>query len=301
MLFRSGLKQAEADTTLFGSTVSKISKRAQLAFAAMAASAGYAAIRIGKESVEAAIEDEKSQVQLAKALQNTTKATDGQIASTEDWISKTQLAYGVADTKLRPALANLARATGDVEKSQKLTNLALDISAATGKDLEGVSLALGKAYNGNVGALTKLGIPLDENIKKTKDFNEVQDKLTQLFGGSAAKNAETYAGQLAILSQKTSELKEGFGVILLPAVQALVDYANTTLLPTLSKVADGFAGRPDSVSNKLKQVGQDLGYAPDSGAYNLGKALRDVANSFMGLFDAITSTDGEDKIGRAHV
>ena len=49
--FGKGLKQAEADTTLFGSTVSKISKRAQLAFAAMAASAGYAAIQIGRAHV----------------------------------------------------------------------------------------------------------------------------------------------------------------------------------------------------------------------------------------------------------
>ena len=37
-----------------------------------------------------------------------------------------------------------------------------------------------QAYNGNIGALTKLGIPLDENIKKTKDFNLVQSLLVWL-------------------------------------------------------------------------------------------------------------------------
>lgn len=244
----------------------------------MAAAAGYAAIRIGKESVEAAIEDEKSQVQLAKALQNTTKATDGQIASTEDWISKTQLAYGVADTKLRPALANLARATGDVEKSQKLTNLALDISAATGKDLESVSLALGKAYNGNVGALTKLGVPLDENIKKTKDFDVVQAKLSELFGGAAAANADTYAGRLAILSEKTGELKESVGTLLLPELENLVNFANRTLLPALQQVADGFAGKPTSADNS---------------AYLLGQSLGDLKDAFSNMFGVLNGSDSK--------
>lgn len=276
--FGRGLKQAEADTTLFGSTVSKISKRAQLAFAAMAASAGYAAIRIGKEAVEAALEDEKSQVTLAKALQNTTKATDAQIAATEDYISKTQLAFGVSDTKLRPALANLTRATGDLEKSQKLTNLALDISAATGKDLESVTLALGKAYNGNVGALTKLGVPLDEATKKTKDFNVVQDKLTELFGGAAAANADTYAGRLAIVSEKTGELKESIGMLLLPEIEKLVNFADRTLLPTLQQVADGFAGKPTSTENS---------------AYLLGQSLNELKTAFSNMFGVLNGADGK--------
>lgn len=274
--FGRGIRQAEADTTLFGNTVSKISKRAQLAFAAMAASAGYAAIRIGKESVEAAIEDEKSQVQLAKALQNTTKATDAQIATTENWISTQQMAFGVADTKLRPAVANLARATGDLEKAQKLTTLALDISAATGKDLESVSLALGKAYNGNIGALTKLGVPLDENIKKTKDFNDVQDKLTQLFGGAAQANAETYAGKLAIVSEKTGELKENIGQLLLPEIAKLADFANKTLLPALQQVADGFAGKPTSA---------------ETSTYLLGQSLGNLVRAFGDLFGTLNGTD----------
>ena len=61
---------------------------------------------------------------------------------------------GVADDQLRPAFANLARATGDVTKSQELLTLSTNISAATGKDLESVSIALSKAYGGNVAGLS---------------------------------------------------------------------------------------------------------------------------------------------------
>jgi hypothetical protein len=272
--FGQGITQAEASVNGFGGTVNKVSKMAQAAFAAMAVSAAYAAIKIGKDSVEAAIADEKSQVTLAKTLQNTTKATDAQIAATEDYIRKQQLLYGVADTKLRPAFANLSRATGDLTKSQKLTNLALDISASTGKDVESVSLALAKAYNGNIGALTKLGIPLDENIKKTKDFDVVQTKLVELFGGAAAANADTYAGKLAILSEATGELKESLGTLLLPQVEKLVNFANERLLPALEDVAAGFAGTPMST---------------ESSAYNLGEAIAELSDAFGKLFSVINA------------
>lgn len=294
--FSRGLKGARGDVDNLGYKLGQFAKQATKYFAIAAAAASAYAVKIGIDSVKAAVEDEKSQVALAKALENTTNATQEQLRANEKFIRSQQLAFGVADTQLRPAVANLARATGDLKKAQDLTNLSLDISAATGKDVESVSLALAKAYNGNIGALTRLGIPLDESIKKTKDFDAAQQKLTELFGGAAAANAQTYAGQLAIVSQNVGELKESIGVILLPIVSQLVQFANTSLIPTLQKVADGFAGAPDSVSNKLKQVGRDMGYAPDSGAYNLGKALRDVADSFARLFEAITAPNGEQSI-----
>ncbi len=57
-------------------------------------------------------------------------------------------------------IQRLATATGSVTKSQDLLNLALDISAATGKSVETVSNALGKAYEGNTSSLSRLGIGL---------------------------------------------------------------------------------------------------------------------------------------------
>jgi hypothetical protein len=276
--FGRGIAQAEGATTNFGGTVSRVSKLAAAAFAAVAASAGYMAVKLGKDAVNAAIEDEKSQVTLAKALQNTVKATDAQIAATEEYITKQQLLFGVSDTKLRPALGNLARATGDLTKAQDLTNLSLDIAAATGKDVESVSLALAKAYNGNIGALTRLGVPLDDSIIKTRDFETAQAELTKLFGGAAAANADTYAGKLAILSESTGELKESIGTLLLPEVSKLVDFANRSLLPAIEQVADGFAGTETS---------------SESAAYKLGESIRQLTDAFGRLFDAFGGANAD--------
>jgi hypothetical protein len=221
--FGKGLDKAGRDAQGFGGKVSKYGKIAAGALAAVGAAAALMAVKLGVDAVKGAAEDELSQKKLAKALQNTTGATDDQIASTEKYISKQQLAFGIADTKLRPALATLARATGDVTKAQQLNNLAIDISAATGKDLETVSLGLAKAYNGNIGALTRLGIPLDENIIKTKDFDAAAAELTKLFGGSAKANTETLQGKLAILKETFAELQEGVGVKLIPVLKNLLD------------------------------------------------------------------------------
>ena len=276
--FLRGMDQADNATKSFSSQISKYSKAMAKSFAIAGVAAGAYAIKLGIDGVRAAVEDEASQKQLAIALKNTTNATDATIKSTEDYITKQQLAFGVADTKLRPALANLARATGDVGKAQQLTNLSLDIAAATGKDLETVSLTLSKAYNGNIGALTKLGIPLDDAIKKSGDFNLVQAELVKLFGGAAKANTETYAGQLAIVTERIGELKESIGVALLPQLKVLLE--------NVSLVAKGFSGDdPQGLSNRAREL---AGNFEGNGANSLGGALRAVVDAFSDLFSTVT-------------
>jgi len=276
--FLSGMDQADNATKSFSSKIGQYSKVMAKSFALAGVAAGAYAIKLGIDGVKAAVEDEASQKQLAIALKNTTNATDAQVKSTEDYITKQQLAFGVADTKLRPALANLARATGDVGKAQQLTNLAMDIAAATGKDLETVSLTLSKAYNGNIGALTKLGIPLDDAIKKSGDFNLVQAELVKLFGGAAKANTETYAGQLAIVTERIGELKEGIGASLLPVIGRLLENINM--------VAKGFSGEdPEGLSSRAREL---AGNFEGNGANSLGGALRAVADAFSQLFSTVS-------------
>jgi hypothetical protein len=283
--FLAGMDKADKGTKSFSSQIGKYSKAMAKSFAVAGAAAGAYAIKLGVDGVKAAVEDELSQKKLAEALRNTTNATDAQIKSTEDYITKQQLAFGIADTKLRPALANLARATGDVGKAQQLTNLAMDISAATGKDLETVSLTLSKAYNGNIGALTKLGIPLDDAIKKSGDFNLVQGELTRLFGGAAKANTETYAGQLAIVTERFGEMKEAIGVSLLPVMKSLLEQVNLA--------AKAFSGDdPQGLSSRARELAGTYD-GQGSGAYNLGLALRNVASAFGRVFDTLNGSDAK--------
>jgi len=279
--FTSGMQQAESGTKKLDSKISKYSKAMALSFAAVGTAAAGMAFKIGVDSVKAAVEDELSQKKLATALRNTVKATDAQVKSTEEYISRQQMAYGIADTQLRPALANLARATGDLTKAQQLNNLAIDISSATGKDLETVSLALSKAYTGNLGALKKLGVPLSDSIVKSKDFTKATGVLTKLFGGSAKANTQTYAGQLAILQQRFGEIQENIGGKLIPKLKLLLEQVNL--------VAKGFSGEdPNGLTTRARELAGE--FAP-SGAYSLGRSLDNIAQSMGRLVAVFSSGD----------
>lgn len=187
---------------------------------AAAALAGLA-VALG-DSAKAAIEDQKGQLLLAKQLQNTTGATDKQIAANEQFIKDMMFATGVADDKLRPALAQLVRSSGSVEQAQKDLGLALDISAGTGRELSAVSSALAKAQLGNLSALTRLGIPLDQNIIKTKDYNKATEILSKTFEGAASASADTLEGRMRILRLRLDETKETIGNALIPVIERLL-------------------------------------------------------------------------------
>lgn len=168
---------------------------------------------------QGAIDDQKAQALLAQQMKATTGATNAQVAAVEDLIDQTARATGVVDDDLRPAFATLLRATKDVTQAQGLLQTALNISAGTGRDLGAVTQALSRAATGNVTALTRLGVPLDANAKKTKDFDAIIGSLNKTFAGAAATAADTYAGKLARTKVALSEAGEEIGAAFIPVVE----------------------------------------------------------------------------------
>ena len=291
--FIDGLDKADKETKSFSSKLGSALKTGALAFAALGAAAGVAAIKIGVDAVKAAIEDEKAQVSLAQTLKNVTKATDAQVKATEDYIDKTARATGVADDQLRPSLDRLVRSTQDVTKAQKLQQLALDIAAGTGKDLATVTEALGKAYDGNLGALKRIGVPLDANIVATKDFDAAVIALSETFEGQADAAANTFAGRLARFKVAIDEAKESLGQALLPLLERFAKFATDVLAPALQGIIDGLTGKKKSVVPSLGMFAEATNEGEEAG-YNLGVALRELGSglgSLAGAFDSNTSSD----------
>jgi hypothetical protein len=257
---KKSLAQANGDVDDSSSKMGEFSKKAGLAFAAAGAAAGAYAVKLAVDGVKAAIEDEAAQIRLATALKNATGATDDMIASVEKQILKTSLATGVADDKLRPALQRLSLSTNDVTKAQDLLNLALDISQATGKGLDSVANALGKAYDGNTAALGKLGVGLSTAELKAMTFEQTQTRLSDLFGGAAAANAETFAGRLQILKVTFDEAKESVGAKLLPIIQQLVEFVVNQVVPALGKFADFFKPITDAIDKNKETFTEFIGF-----------------------------------------
>jgi hypothetical protein len=253
-----------------------------------AISIGVVVDQLGK-AVKAAAEDQKAQEQLELAVRNNTSANTEQIAAMEETIGRMEMQKAVADDELRPALGNLVRATGDVAKAQDLLNLSLDISAATGRDLQSVTLALSKAQTGNITALTRLGIPLSAAAVKSKDLSAIQDELRVRFAGAADAAAASADGGMKKLQIALDNTYEQVGYKLLPIlsdyVTVLSDFADKSL--NAEKNNDKFAGTMQKVAKAVN---------PWIGAVSLlNKLVKKQADEIRG---ATQATDDYERILR---
>lgn len=207
------------DLKNLGKTAGNVGAGINRALGAVGLGLGFAALTATiKKASKAAIEDSKSQGQLALALRNTLGANDSVVASAEAFVAQTQRSVAVLDDELRPALASAVRATGSLSKGQDLLNLALDVSAGTGKSLDAVIKAIARAQNGQLGSLQRL-IP---TIKKGSDFTA---ELRKQFAGAAeaAANADPYK-RLEVL---IADLQEQIGKALIPYLQEVANYLNS--------------------------------------------------------------------------
>ena len=278
-------KLGEADKAVESnsSKISEFGKKAAAAFAVAAAAAVAYGTKLAVDGVKSAIEDEQAQLRLAAALESATGATEAQIQATEDYILKTSLATGVADDQLRPAFQRLAVSTKDVNEAQRLLNLSLDIAKGRGLELETVANALGRAQDGNTTALGRLGLGLSKSELATLSFTEVQQKLSDLYGGAASKNAETFQGKIDRLKVGFDEAKESLGYALLPFVERFIGFLNETGIPTLNGFIAGLTGDAGLVAALDES---------QKGAASFGAVIKTVAGIISGFITFIREAIG---------
>jgi len=203
---RSGLNQADSSLSGFGN---KLTSMVGPALLGAAAAAGAFAVALAVDGVQAAMAEEAELTKLSTTLNNLGFAEASDQVNT--FVDDLQFATGVTDSELRPAFERLLISTGNVAKAQSLLNLAVDTSIGANKSLESVANALGRAYDGNFGALGKLNAGIDSSIIKNKDLDGAVKQLSSTFGGQAAAQAETLQGQIKILTIGFDELKESLG------------------------------------------------------------------------------------------
>lgn len=303
---KKGVKGAQTEVEGFSSKIGKFGKVAAAAFAAATVAAAAYAGKLLIDGVKSAIADAAAQEKLALTLKNVTGATDAQIKATETYITKTSLAFGVTDEQLRPSLERLARATGDVDKAQKLQALALDISAGSGKSLEAVTNALAKATEGNTASLGKLGVGLSSAQLKTLSMDEITKKLADTFENQASTKAETFQGKLDRLKIAFDEGKETVGSFVLDAITPMVTIFVDKVIPALSSMASSIGKDLEGPLNTVKGVITDFVVPAFKSLYNFmkdfvapffaaifGPALEGLFSAFNKIKTAIASNEAE--------
>lgn len=249
---RKKLGDGSKDVETFGDKLGDFGKKAGLAFAAAGAAAAAYAGKLLVDGVKSAVEDEAAQAKLAGTLERVAGASKATVTEVEKYITQTALAVGVTDDKLRPAFDRLVRSTGDADKAQTALNLALNISAATGKSLETVTAAVGKALDGNATSLGKIAGGFEASELKGKSFADLLPILTERFGGAAQEQAETFAGKMARLGIAFDEAKETVGSFVLDAITPLITKFVDEGIPAIQNFAD-------EIGPKLKPILDGLG------------------------------------------
>jgi hypothetical protein len=139
-----------------------------------------------------------------------------------------------------------------VGKAQKLTSLAMDVSAGTGKSLKTVTEALAKAQTGNVGGLSRLGVATKDASGKTLALDTITKNLAKTYEGQAATAANTTEGKFKRLNVMFDETKEAIGAKLIPVVSDLADWFLRDGVPALQKFGDW-------IDRKIVPTLQELG------------------------------------------
>jgi len=276
---KKGLDDAEKVVNKSADNIADFGKKAAVAFAV----AGAAVTAFAISAVKAAADDEKGRKSLEQTIRSNTNATDDQIKSIDNYISKQSIATATTDDVLRPAFARLVRSTQDVTKAQDLLALSQEIAAATGKPLEVVTNALGKSFDGQNAALGKLGLGIDAATLKTKSHDEIMQILKGTYTGfidNEATNAEFKFKQLTIALDET---KEKIGTALLPIVKQLADYMLATVVPNVEAFAAGLTGESGVVAGITDAT---------QGAYEFGQQLISVIKFVISIKDELIILGG---------
>jgi hypothetical protein len=235
----TALKKGEKQLTQFQKTTNLLAKSFAAAFAVKKV------YQFGKASVQAFAADEKAAKSLAIALKNT--GNGFATIATEGFIARLQDTYKVLDDDLRPAFQSLLNATGSITKAQQGLELALNVSAGTGKDLGSVSAALAKGFAGQTTALSRLGAGLDKATLASGDMDKITAALTAKFSGQALAATTTYTGQMNALAVATANAKEEIGKGLLDSIALLGG-------------SDGINDATNSMENLGKSIGDTTFY-----------------------------------------
>lgn len=228
-----GLKDADSKVksgaNKLGVSFSKIGdiakKAAKIAVASIAA-VGAAAIKMGKDSLEAY----NTQAESLAKLEQSAKNQNWYKGATDDLMkynAELQKIGIIGDEVNAAGQAQLGTFGLSAEAVKALTPAMDDLIAATaGYDATTDSATqmanlMGKVMTGNVGALTRYGVTLSENQKKMLENGNEMEKaavlaevLKQNYGGFNEKLAQTPQGKVKQLANNFGDLKETVGALL---------------------------------------------------------------------------------------
>ena len=132
------------------------------------------------------------------------------------------------------SFAKLLGPTKDVKIANEALSTAADLARFKNVDLDTATTAVTRAYEGNLKALTALGIEVPKGSKGLEVLAALHGRLAD----QADNFANSYQGLQARLSVSVTELQQKLGMALLPTFDKLLDKVDT-FIAYLNKLSPG--------------------------------------------------------------
>lgn len=201
------------------------------AIGAAAIAAGAALAAFAFDAIKAAAEDEKQTIRLNAALKARGYQMDALTPKIDEQI-KAMARLGFTDDQVRSGLEIGSRFFKNQNNLLRANAVAANISAATGKDLSAVMLAIGRGAQGSTRGLASLGIEVEKGAK-LKDILRAADEK---YLGVAEEVANSTSGKFAAAQIRFNEAIETFGAQLLPMVNEALTFITEKALPAFEQL-----------------------------------------------------------------
>jgi hypothetical protein len=274
----------QASGVLKGFTGSMI--KAQLSVEALKMAAREL-VKIGQESIDKFVQQEKAETSLNAALQITGKYSDATAKELQKLASDLQGVTEYGDEASLSALA-LTQQLADLSEDQLKAVLPRiqDFSAALRVDLNTAASLFGKTIGSSTNALARYGIEIDTGLDKSEKFEQLMSQLDSKFGGFAQTVGDTTAGDLAQLDNAIGDLAESFGELLIDlapaidmitgAIGAIKDYVDT-----LNKVNPAMINHYSEILEKMVEDGYSVEDAIKNIAEMTGKSTERAEELYL--------------------
>lgn len=263
-------KDAQAAIELFGRESTKVLKKTEdqsssffttfkggalkLAGTFAAITGGFAAIRKG---INEAVEDAKLTRQIEASLRSVGEASDRAVEGVLDFADAIKDTTGVSDDLVKQTFI-IAQSFGiSTDKAKELTKAAIDLAAATGQDVETAVRQLGGTLDGSIGKVGNYGAEFRNLTKEQLEAGAAIDLVNQKFGGTAAKELNTFQGSVNQLANSWGDLLKQFGKTITES---------DTVIKTINLVASSLK----SLTEFIKDFNKESNDSRSAGASILG-------------------------------
>ena len=184
--------------------------------AAIAAIGGIITARVVGESVKAAAEQEAALNRLNSVLGRTGQFSTVFSQQMQDLAGSIQNTSVYADEAVLNGAA-LLQTIGKLDQQGLVdaTKSATDLAAAYGMDLQSAFSIVGKAAEGQIGTLSRMGIEVRKGSSDAETFANALLQIQKISGGAAADQLNTFSGAVAKMKNSFGEILESIGNVII--------------------------------------------------------------------------------------